>query len=349
MTSSGAASQRATIEDVALGAGVSVATVSRALRGLPNVAASTRQRVVDVATTLHYRADPAASRFAAGRSQSIAVVVPVLHGWYFSQVLAGAEAICSAYGYDMIVMCVGDTDRRDHLLDATTSIHRRVDGIVFVDLDVSDEELQRLHDWNLRFVSIGAWSGRYHSIGIDEVGVGTIAANHLIELGHRRLGLISGQQPDPLGFVVPQLRRDGVESALAVAGLRLDPSMVAEGYFSVEGGRGAMHDLLSRDDPPTAVFALSDEMACGALTALRDVGLKAPDDVSVMGVDNHDVSEAINLTTVGQCATDHGSLAARLIIDLLTGKETPPTRLVGATELIVRGTTGPVPDEGTNP
>ncbi len=329
---------RSTIEDVAAAAGVSVATVSRALRGLPNVASATRERVSAIAEQMSYRADPAASRLATGRSRSIAVAVPLLNGWYFSQVVAGAEAICATTGYDMIVVGVSTGAARRSIVDEAASIHRRVDGVIFVDIHLPIDDVDGLADKGLRVVTIGESTHRFPSVGIDDVAVGDLATTHLISLGHRRIGLIDEKATDAHGFVVPSLRHAGYERALARAGIVSDPAMQAPGSFSLLGGRAAMHALLEHPEPPTAVFAMSDEMAFGALLSLRDAGLTAPGDLSIVGVDDHDLSVVVGLTTVRQSVSDHGSRAARLLIDQLEGVDVPIARHDGNIELIQRET-----------
>lgn len=333
--------RRATIEDVANAAGVSVATVSRSLRGLPNVAFSTRQRVADAADALSYRADPAAARLATGRGRSIALVVPLLNSWYFSQVVAGAEAVCAEEGYDVMVIGVADAQSRQSLFDATTSIHRRVDGLVFVDIPLSDHEVAFLAEHNLAIATIGGRTDRFPSLGIDDVAVGDMATTHLIELGHTRIGLIAGQPEDVLAFDCPDLRRAGYEQALGRAGIELDTALQIGGNFSVIGGREAMDHLLGLTAPPTAVFAMSDEMAFGVLLAARQAGLVVPRDLSVVGVDDHDVSIVVGLTTIRQQIADHGARAARFVLETLGGVPVEPHRVDSAIELVVRDTTGP--------
>jgi DNA-binding LacI/PurR family transcriptional regulator len=333
--------RRATIEDVATAAGVSVATVSRALRGLPNVAFSTRELVRTVADSLDYHADPAAARLATGRSRAIGIAVPLLNGWYFSQVVAGAEAVCTEAGYDLIVMGVTGDEARGNFLHGRSAVHRRVDALVMVDIPLTPEETEQLAGRGLPVVTVGGITDRFPSVGIDDVEVGRLATAHLIGLGHRRIALLGGQPEDPLGFDVPDLRRHGYERAHAEAGLPVDPRLLVGGNFSVTGGYEAMSALLGLGAPPTAVFAMSDEMAFGALWALRVLGLRAPEDLSVIGVDDHDVSAAVDLTTVRQRVADHGARAARLLIDGLTGATVTAMRHQNPVELVQRGTTGP--------
>jgi DNA-binding LacI/PurR family transcriptional regulator len=332
---------RATIEDVARAAGVSVATVSRALRNLPNVADSTRTRVETAAAELDYHADPAASRLATGRSRSVAVVVQLLNGWYSSHVVAGVEAVCAEAGYDTIVVGVGPGSRDRDVFSAADAIHRRVDAIIFVDVRVSSEELAALAEQSLALVSVGHELPEIPSVGIDDVEVGRIAAHHLIELGHRRIGLING--PDELPLVVPHQRQDGFEEALRAAGIEPDPSLFVPGNFTVQDGADALRTLMDRDDPPTAIFALADEMAFGVILAADERGVKIPDDVSLIGVDDHDFAPVVGLTTVHQDVAEHGARAARLVItqlghdDELVDTDPAPIRLV------VRRTTAPPP------
>lgn len=344
--------RRATIEDVASAAGVSVATVSRALRGLPHVAPNTRQRVEQVAAQLAYRPDPAAARLATGRSRTLALAVPVLNSWYISQVVSGAEAVCTAEGYDLIVMGVTGEAARRALLAESTSIHRRVDGIVFVDIALDTDECARLHERGLAVVTVGNTTDRFPAVTIDDERVGRIATEHLTALGHRRIGLLGEQRVDPLGFSVPDRRRAGHLAALRDAGLDPDPRLEAVGNFSVLGGRDAMSTLLDLPRPPTAVFAMSDEMAFGAILAARERGIDVPGDCSIVGVDDHEVSIVLGLTTVRQPVSDHGAWAARLLVDQLQdgmstepvdpgARPTRPPEIESPVVLVERATTAP--------
>ena len=330
---------RSTIEDVAAVAGVSVATVSRALRGLPNVADSTRERVREAAVQLSYRADPAASRLATGRSRSIAVVVQLLHGWYSSHVVAGAEAVFAEAGYDTVVVGVGPNFHDERVFTDSSAIHRRVDGIIFVDVRVAEAELAALAEMDLAVVSVGHELPTVMSVGIDDVEVGRLATDHLLELGHRRIGLINGPQRFP--FVVPHQRQEGFEQAMRAAGVEPDPSLYVNGDFTIQDGADALRILLDHDDPPTAIFSFADEMAFGVIHAAEQLGVRIPDDLSLIGVDDHDVSAVLGLTTVHQDIDEHGVRAARLLIERLD--DTPSNAQPGAApvSLVERRTTAP--------
>lgn len=330
---------RATIEDVATAAGVSVATVSRALRGLPNVAEPTRERIERIAAELDYRADPAASRLAAGRSRSVAVAVPLLDGWYFAHVVAGAEAVFAEAGYDTIIVGIGAQGEGRHVLEVAGPIYRRVDGLICVDVSLTDDELARLQNERMEVVYVGHDNDAIPCTGIDDVEVGRLATQHLIDLGHRRIALVNGQPDDVLGFIVPHKRQQGYEAAHRDAGLVPDPSLQVPGYFTIEGGYQALNRLLDLPEPPTAVFSFSDEMAFGALWAARERGIHVPDDLSIIGVDDHDLSVLLDLTTVHQDVADQGALAARTMIELLAGRDVPRSRQNTDIRLVERGTT----------
>lgn len=321
---------------------MSVATVSRALRGLPNVAASTRRRVVEVAAELSYAADPAASRLAAGRTSTVTVVVPSLSGWYFANIVAGVEAVCAEAGYDVLVVGIGSSHDLSRILSKAYHLERRTDGLVVIDIAVSDEAAASISARGVSLTTVGRVTDGVSSLRVDNVQVGRIAADHLADLGHRRLGAIGGEQDEPLGFEVSRLRVAGFADALARRNLSFDPTLVEGGNYSVDGGREAMVALLDRAAPPTAVFALSDEMAFGALMALNERGLSPGRDVSLIGVDDHEFSRVVGLTTIRQSVTDHGSAVARLLLHAMeairAGSAPPVTHLVPPVELVVRST-----------
>ncbi|MFN3255681.1 MAG: LacI family DNA-binding transcriptional regulator [Ilumatobacter sp.] len=355
--------RRATIEDVASAAKVSVATVSRALRGLPNVAVSTRQRVMSVATSLNYEPDPAASRLAAGKTKTVTVGVPLISGWYFSTVVASAEAVCNGAGYDFQVICVSGPADRDRLLDDRHHLERRTDGLILVDVEPSAEQAARLRSRRIALTTIGNAVDGHPSVMIDDELVGEMACEHLVELGHRRIAMIGGLHDDPMNFTVPKRRRQGFERTLVRHGLALLPEFVAVGNFGIQGGREAMAELLDLADPPTAVFAMSDDMAFGALMELDRHGLVAGRDISIVGVDDHEFAQVVNLTTIRQPVADHGAVAAQLLISEMeaaavgatgrpltgtptrsqTGESAGTPAVRGQLALVVRSTTGPAP------
>jgi DNA-binding LacI/PurR family transcriptional regulator len=338
--------ERSTIEHVASAAGVSVATVSRALRGLPNVAVSTRARVQEVARELNYRADPAASRLAAGRSRTIAIVVPLINSWYFANVVAGAEAVCAEDGYDLLILTAPNPSSRHKVVTTANALDRRVDGLIFVEVAVTNRDIAVLGQRRLAVVTVGQETDACSSVRTDNLAIGQIAVEHLVSLGHERVGILGGQAEEPNVFDVPGQRIAGADEALRAAGSKLDRDLIAPGDFTVEGGHRAAHDLLARPDRPTAIFALSDEMAFGAFIAARELDLDIPGDVSLIGVDDHEVAVVMGLTTVRQRVVEHGAMAARALLRHLAGKDGTEHRLADV-ELVVRRSTAPLPGRGT--
>jgi DNA-binding LacI/PurR family transcriptional regulator len=337
--------ERSTIEDVAHAAGVSVATVSRALRGLPNVASSTRARVEEAARDLNYRPDPNAARLATGRrSRTVAVVVPFINSWYFANVIAGAEAVCADGGYDVLVLTSPSPASRADPVGGLLGGDRQVDGMIFVEVALESDDIDELERLGVEVVTIGQRTDHFPALSIDNVAIGRLAVEHLVALGHRRIGVIAGQAEDPEHFDVPGQRIEGARQALADAGQRLDDDLVTAGQFTIEGGYRAAQVLLARTDRPTALFALSDEMALGALLAARDLGLDVPADLSLVGVDDHEVAEVIGLTTVRQHVVEHGAIAARTLLRQLSGGRRSTLRRgapisVDEAELVVRRST----------
>lgn len=328
------------IEDVATAANVSVATVSRALRGLPNVAESTRRRVLKVATDLDYSPDPAAARLAAGRTRTVIIVVPHLASWYFSTVIAGAEAVCNESGYEFLVVAVGNQAECDRLLDRAR-LERRADGVVLVNIPASDQQAASLRSRGVALSTIGTRSAGSPSVFIDDVEVGRLGASTLADLGHRRIGLISGLGGDPLNFAVPKRRTAGFVAGLSTFAITLDEDLVVGGNFGIDGGQEAMASLLDLPDPPTAVFAMSDEMAFGALMELNERGLVAGRDISVLGVDDHEFARVVSLSTIRQHVAAQGAAAARALIATMTGVPVTIEPVMSSIELVIRATTGP--------
>lgn len=331
----------ATISDVAVRAGVSLATVSRALRGLPNVAPSTRARVLEAAEALDYVADPYASRLAAGRTRTVGIVVPLFTQWYFTQVVSGVEAVLAAAGYDVLLYNVGGSAGRDRFLE-TLPFRKRVDGIIVIDLPVDPEEQQVLAGSGGPVVLVGVPSEQLSTVHIDNVAAGAAATRHLVNLGHEHIALIANLPDDPLDFTAPLERRRGYQEALRERELPIRPELDVPGGFSLHGGAEAMAQLLATEDPPTAVFAESDEMAIGALKTIGDSGLRVPEDLSVIGLDDHDMAEFVGLTTVAQPVLSLGEAAAQILLEQLEDATAgDPRHVLLPTKLKVRQTTGP--------
>ncbi|MEU4251831.1 LacI family DNA-binding transcriptional regulator [Amycolatopsis sp. NPDC026612] len=328
------------IRDVAKQARVSTATASRALRGLPSVTAETRARVERAAAELDYVIPFNASSLASGRTNSVGIVVPFVSRWFFGTVIAGVEAVLREAGLDLVVYGVPDASSRARFF-AEMPVRRRVDAVLVLCLPLTGWEADAIRALRVPVILVGSTAEGLSSVGIDDFAGATQAVRHLAGLGHRRIGLIGETDPPPHGFTTPGLRRHGYLHALAEAGIAPEPGLEADGGFTAAAGEAAMERLLAQAAPPTAVFALSDEMAFGALRALRRTGTGVPADVSVIGFDDHELAAALDLSTIAQPVFAQGERAAELLLDQLR-RQAPPSEVVFPTELVPRGTTGPV-------
>lgn len=313
---------QATIVDVALRAGVSVATVSRALRDHRHVAEATRQRVQDAAAALHYVADANASRLASGRSHTVGLVAPILTSWYTSEVIAGVEEVLQLAQLDLLIS-TGRAVEQSSVVGPDGAFRQRVDGMILVDVFWHEVGAEALAEMATPSVVVGEKLEAVASLSIDNRLGAEMATRHLLELGHRRIGVIGGQIAPNVSRTVPDERAMGYRRALTAEHVRIDRRLAVDGGFTIEGGRRAMRQLLQLPDPPTAVFCMSDEMAFGALQAAREHGMRVPDDLSVIGFDDHPASEVFGLSTIRQPVREMGRLAAQLLVDILNGNAAP--------------------------
>jgi LacI family repressor for deo operon, udp, cdd, tsx, nupC, and nupG len=327
----------ASIEDVAKLAGVSIATVSRSLRGLPDVATATRDRVLSAAQELDYVASPFAARLASGRSSTLGVVVPFVNRWFFSEVLGSVESVLSRGNFDLLLHNLGDSDGRARFF-SILPMRKRVDAVLVVSLALTQDEVAALKTLQLPVGVLGVKHPGMFSVRIDDVAAARTAVQHLLSLGHSRIALIGGDTDDPMRFTPPHHRGTGYRQALRAQGVEPDPSLEVLGYFTVEGGEAAMQQLLAHPNRPTAVFAESDEMAYGAIRAIRRSGLKVPQDIAVIGFDDHATADLLDLSTVRQPVGQQGAILAQELLDCLAGTG-EPSDLVLETELVVRGST----------
>ncbi len=332
-----------TIRDIAELAGVSIATVSRAVNGRADVSEETRELVRRIAREHGYTASRDARGLSTGRTGLIGVTLPVIHPTYFSSIVASvAEALDE---HDMrIVLCPTQHqhDREISLIERL--MHGTTDGAILVLPEESGSELRGLMRRGYRCVvvdpsekpdeDIPAVSAA-HSAGADQ------AVRHLLGLGHRRIAAITG----PRGRMATEERLRGHHAAMAGAGVLPDPRLVAESNFKVEGGFDAAARLLGLAGRPTAIFAFNDPMAIGAMRAARSLGLRGPEDVSIVGFDDTTEAQFVTpgLTTVRQPLAEMGRMAVSLLLRLLDNQVRETLHLELATRLVVRGSTAAPP------
>jgi LacI family repressor for deo operon, udp, cdd, tsx, nupC, and nupG len=330
------------INEVAELAGVSTATVSRALSGNGHVSPATRERVKSAAVQLGYVVSSIASSLATGRTKNVGVVIPFLNSWFYSSVIEGAERAMLGHGYDLTLynLSGGGDERRsvfEHFL-----LRKRVDAVIAISLELTADEVSRLLDMNKPIVGVGGPLPGVRTLSIDDVQVARLATEHLLSLGHITIAHIGGNKDLERDFHLPTNRRVGYESALEAVGIPIDPELFQAADFTMEGGYNAAKQLLGNPRKrPTAVFAASDEMAIGTILAARDMGLSVPEDISVIGVDDHELAEFFGLSTVAQFPAEQGRRAVEILMDQLhPGRHNPGgTNIPLYFELIVRRST----------
>ncbi len=241
------------IKDVAREVGVSTATVSRALRGLPRVSPDTRERVLEVATRMGYVASPHAASLASGQTHAIGVVVPNVTRWFFGSVVHGAEELLREEGYDLLLYTVTGEPAARQRLFSTYLLSKRVDAVMVLALRPTPEEVASLDRTGSPTVAVGGAVPGWSSVRIDDVETAATAVRHLVGLGHRRIAHLGGV-PDPehagLDFSTPGDRLIGYRLAMEEAGLQIEEGWEVTGDFTAHGGLTACRRLLSARRPP---------------------------------------------------------------------------------------------------
>ena len=310
------------IEDVAALAGVSTATVSRALSGKDHVSAKARQRVTDAAEQLGYVASSSAYTLATGRNRNIGVVMPYVDRWFFSAMLKAIESTLIENGYDLTLYNLsGGNEQRKKIFNEFL-LRKRVDGVLTVAVNPSEAELHSLSRMGKPIIGIGGPISGARALTMDDAAAGRLATEHLLSLGHTKIGFVGGIPGSDTEFNQPDLRQTGYVDALKAAGLELRENWIAQANYTIEGAYWAAKQMLG--DPrhsPTAIFCASDEMGFGTIIAAKDLGLRVPQDISVIGIDNHDMAEFFGLTTINQRVREQGQTATNMLLDLIDDPE----------------------------
>jgi DNA-binding LacI/PurR family transcriptional regulator len=326
--------------DVARAAGVSIASVSRALNGAPGVSEETRIRIKTLAEDLSYVVSPDASRLSRRATGRIAVVWPGLATWFYAEALSGILSSVGSAAFDVLLYQVMD-DQARHRFFQELPARRQVDAVIVIAFPITDDERRRLELLGVTLVVAGGTIADYPHVRIDDAGAAQQAVNHLIQAGHERIGMLNTVGTWDLPFSAPRDRLQGFRTALAEAGLPFSDDLVVDLPWSSGPGPEGMNRLLSIDVPPTAVFAFSDEIAIGALRSLHRAAIPVPQGMSVIGVDDNPMAQMTDLTTVHQPVFEQGFSAGQLAMNILQGEPVQSPYLVLPTQLVVRGTTGP--------
>ena len=327
----------ATIYEVARAAGVSTATVSRALNGSAQVADRTKHRITEAIAALGYQPNHVARSLVLKATHTIAVMLPDITNPFFPALVKGVQLAADEEGYAVLLAHTGgDTAKEEAYFQVLRG--QQVDGVLLVGLVSAPESLKGLVGRGLPVVMLDRPVDLPGSatVRVDHKAGGRIATEHLLELGHRRIAHIAG----PKGLGVSQHRLDGYRRALSAHGVAFEESLVVEGDFSEDGGYRGIQELLRRRTRFTALFAANDLSAIGAMTALREHGLQVPGDVSVVGFDDIHLASYTSpkLTTVRQPIYDMGRAAAKLLIDARRKKVGLKDKIFDG-ELVVREST----------
>lgn len=329
--------QHVTIREVAKAAGASVSTISAALNNSDYVSAEMRKRIEDVIKELKYRPNDLARGLRLQKTHTIAIVVPDLSNNFYIELVRGAKDYSASANYTVLI---GDSresweEERNYL----DSFHRRrVDGIVRVPAIDALKGKRKVDLGNLPIV----YADRYPltrdtyvgRVGVDNRRAAESATRYLLSLGHRKMGIITGDASN--GTSVDRL--EGFLQALRAAGIRPDSSMIHRGHNDMESGHVHTMQLLTRTDRPTAIFCTNNMMALGALAAIQEIGVLCPEEISLLGFDDFYWATLLRprLTVVRQPAREVGMIAARMLIDHLEGRPAVPTPTLLATQLMVR-------------
>jgi LacI family repressor for deo operon, udp, cdd, tsx, nupC, and nupG len=355
-----ATARRTTIADVAREAGVNKGTVSRALRGIPGVGASTRERIIETADRLDFSASHLAMALASGHSRTVGIVLPTLRSWYFSEFASGASEVLIPAGFRVELI---NLDVDSDFLDVESPQFRKLfrelgagrgrEALLFAGTISVERDEENPDSAMVPVSASGSPLTSVPGIFVDNREGGRLIAEHLLSLGHRDIGIFDGRMPGKHDYHVWDQRTDGLRDAVREAGFDIDSrTIVHPGDCHAPDGERAMKELLASGRKlPTAIFCHSDEMAFGAMTVLRAAGLRCPEDLSIAAFDDHPMSRWWGLTTVSQHAHEQGVRAAQAMIGALSadepdgnGSKRDPEEL--RVELMVRDTTGPAPTGG---
>ena len=336
-----------TLRDVAKAAGVSVATASRALNGKDVVNAETRDRILSVMEELGFSPSPAARRLSLGRTLTIGVIVSFLTRPQAAERLRGVDSVLTDSEFDLVIYNVETVQKRDHYLGTLAQSHR-TDGLLVMSLPPPDGAIESLGRSPVPVVFIDvhtpAIAGMPRVVGDDAAG-GALAARHLLDLGHTAIGFVGDAVADPFGFTSSRDREAGLTNELARAGISIPPEWVGHGAHGRYEARDLARRMLTGDRPPTAILTASDTQALGVIAAARDLGLRVPDDLSVVGYDDIEAADYVGLTTVRQRLIESGRRGAEVLLaEIEARSERPPVAHL-TPELVVRATTAP-PKEG---
>jgi LacI family transcriptional regulator len=328
----------ATIREVAESAGVSYATVSHVINNTRLVSQETRERVLAAMDALNYRPNALARSLRQGKTNTLGLVLPDSANPFFAEISRSIEDEAFKKGYS-VFLCNTELDTQRELFYVDVLSKKQVDGIIFVAAGDQPDSLDYLLSRNMPVVMIDR---NLPNVEVDAVLSdnqlgGFLATRHLLDLGHTRIACIAG----PSSITPSAERIIGYRRALEEAGLSYDENLILRGDYHAQSGMEITHSIIKMNPRPTAIFALNDLMALGALRAAAEDGCSVPRDLAVVGYDDLELAHFTNppLTTIAQPKKEIGTQAVHLLVDRMSQRNRPPIRLVLAPELIVRRST----------
>jgi len=330
-----------TLEDIAKKSGVSRSTVSRVINDHPNVSKKVRERVQEVISQTGFQPHAAARTLVSNHSWTCGLILPrTINSFftdpYYPSLIQGIAQACSKQDYTFSLFLMGDKEDEEKMF---SRVSRRgfMDGILFQSDQIGDMLIDRLVDSGMPLVVLGRpfQENKVSYVDIDNVESVEAAVDYLFQTGHKCIGTITG----PLNTTVGIDRKRGYANSLKKNGIEFDESLVVEGTFTEESGYQGMKKLLP--GKPDAIFAASDQMALGAIRAIKEYGLSIPQDISVIGYDDFPlpIPPAISLTTIRQPINKFGNEALNLLLDIIKNKYEQPKKVVLKSELIIREST----------
>lgn len=332
-----------TIKDIARLANVSVTTVSRVINNKSEgVSAETRQKILQLVEELGYKPNAIARGLVTKKTKTIGLIVPDISNPFFPDIARGVEDGAHIYGYN-VFLCNTDDDLEKEIEYINALNEKYVDGIIFTGTgSISSSNFRHIMELIKSGIPVVMMDRRIDSdeiygVFVDNFEGGYLAARHLVELGHRKIACITG----PLKVKNARERLEGYKKALSESGIEIDERLIYEGDYKMAGGMVGMEKLLKENEEITAVFTCNDLMAYGAYKTIRSLGRRIPDDISVVGFDDIQLSQIVepSLTTVKQPSYDMGLAAARMLIKLVEGKKVKERVMVFKPQLVVRRST----------
>ena len=323
--------KKISISDVARTAGVSTTTVSRVLNNVSTVDERNRRRVQEAIRRLRYRPNPNAQRLAAGRNTAIGIVLPrfadMFHSFYVSELTKGAGTAAERAHYDLLL----------HITDGHSFLNvSTVEGVLFADIDGNEDQVDWVWDQRIPCVIMNHYIEELpiNCVAVDNRAASESVVAYLAKLGHRDIATITGHLRTPVGIE----RLEGYLAAMKARGLAVKPHFVEHGDYSGPSAREPAKRLLRSRERPTAIFAASDQMAVTTIEVALELGLRVPEDLSVVGFDDSPIAAfaKVPLTTVWQPLSQVGEMAVDILVQQISGKKRSPTKIWLPTKLVER-------------